>query len=390
MLVSHTVAIGGSEQCLLLLATALTASGREVLVVLPHGEGPFPGELRRAGVRITQASMPWWMMHGPPRLRDAPRIVSGWLSGGLGVHRALEGTNVDVVGTISSVVPGGAIAAWLRGVPHVWHVRECFPTVALHPLLGRRATRWLIEALSTKIVVPSRVAGRIFDGSPKLHVVPEAVAARFFDTPPASRAAVRASLGIPADERVILVIGVLVPAKGQLSAVRALASLAARGVRARLVLCGTEWDPAYRERVLAEAARLGVADRLVLLGFRSDVIALLDASDVLLVSSQTESFGLTVVEAMARRVPVVATRCGGPEETLVDGETGLLVDVGDSEAMAEGLFRLLGSPELEQRLRDAAFVEAGRYHPDRALGMTLRDYDCRPGSPRDDEKLNGA
>jgi glycosyltransferase involved in cell wall biosynthesis len=72
--------------------------------------------------------------------------------------------------------------------------------------------------------------------------------------------------------------------------------------------------------------------------------------DVLVISSEQESFGLTAIEALAMETPVVATRCGGPEEILEDGVTGLLVPVKEPSALAESITRLLLDPGLARRM----------------------------------------
>ncbi|MDP2253049.1 MAG: glycosyltransferase family 4 protein, partial [Thiobacillus sp.] len=78
--------------------------------------------------------------------------------------------------------------------------------------------------------------------------------------------------------------------------------------------------------------------------------------DLLLVTAEQEAFGRTVIEAMAARVPVVATMSGGPEEIIVDGLTGFLVPVNDSQAMARRAEDILSDAALTKRLVDAAYL----------------------------------
>jgi glycosyltransferase involved in cell wall biosynthesis len=115
------------------------------------------------------------------------------------------------------------------------------------------------------------------------------------------------------------------------------------------------------------------------MGFSRDTIPVYDASDVLLVTSNRESFGLTIVEAMARGVPVVATRCGGPEELISDGETGFLVDIGDTEAMADRVAVLLDNGVATASMVERARASAARFRPAENLEKTLRSYGFSPG-----------
>ncbi|HEY8927454.1 MAG TPA: N-acetyl-alpha-D-glucosaminyl L-malate synthase BshA [Polyangia bacterium] len=124
-------------------------------------------------------------------------------------------------------------------------------------------------------------------------------------------------------------------------------------------------DGPDRAAVEALAAELGVRDRVQLLGERVDLPSLLRASDLFLLPSETESFGLAALEAMACGLPVVASDVGGLPEVVVHGETGFLAPVGDVAAMARHVARLLGDECERARFGAAARarVEA-HFRPD--------------------------
>ncbi|MBW3572330.1 MAG: N-acetyl-alpha-D-glucosaminyl L-malate synthase BshA [Gemmatimonadetes bacterium] len=103
-------------------------------------------------------------------------------------------------------------------------------------------------------------------------------------------------------------------------------------VPAKLMLVG---DGPERPLAMAEAEALGITDRVIFLGKQDSVAELMTCADLLLLPSETESFGLVALEAMASGVPVVATRAGGLPEVVEDGVTGHLGEVGDVESMAE-------------------------------------------------------
>lgn len=102
------------------------------------------------------------------------------------------------------------------------------------------------------------------------------------------------------------------------------------------------------------AAALGLADRVVFWGKQSSVVPLLSASDVLLLPSRLEAFGLAALEAMACEVPVVGSRVGGLPEVVEDGVTGFLQDPEDLDGMAESCLRLLEDPGLHRTMAQAA------------------------------------
>ena len=98
---------------------------------------------------------------------------------------------------------------------------------------------------------------------------------------------------------------------------------------------------------------LGIQSRVHFLGKQERVNELLPLADLLLMPSELESFGLAALEAMACKVPSIATRVGGVPELIDDGETGLLYEVGDVDGMAEGALSLLRRPRAAEAMRDA-------------------------------------
>ena len=113
-------------------------------------------------------------------------------------------------------------------------------------------------------------------------------------------------------------------------------------------------------------------------GARDDVPELLAGFDVFAFPSRFEGLCLAVIEAQAAGVPVVATPVGGIRETVVDGETGLLVPVGDPAALAAAVCRLLEDSELSARLAaEARSRVRERYSVERMVEQTLRLYSGR-------------
>jgi len=110
--------------------------------------------------------------------------------------------------------------------------------------------------------------------------------------------------------------------------------------------------------VAAEVGRQGLSRRVELLGARADIPELLVRSDVFVLSSRSEGFPVSVLEAMAAALPVVATDVGGVAEAVEDGETGFLVPATDAEALARALERLLADGELRRRLGAAGRARA--------------------------------
>jgi len=113
-------------------------------------------------------------------------------------------------------------------------------------------------------------------------------------------------------------------------------------------------DDFYRNRLGELAARLGITEAVSFLGHRADVLNLIDSMDVLVLPSVVrEGFGMVLIEAMARRKPVIASRIGGIPDIIEDNLNGLLVTPGDHVGLAEAIARLLGDRDLRARLGNA-------------------------------------
>jgi glycosyltransferase involved in cell wall biosynthesis len=156
---------------------------------------------------------------------------------------------------------------------------------------------------------------------------------------------------------------------GRLTAAKALdvAFRALTGVEGvTLVLAG---DGPDRDALERTASELGLNGRVRFLGAqsRSRVLELFHAADASLLSSSWENFPHTVVEALAVGAPVIATSVGGVPEVVRDGENGLLVPPGDSEALAAAIRRYFDDAELRERLRAAAAPSVEAYRPERLL-----------------------
>jgi glycosyltransferase involved in cell wall biosynthesis len=168
----------------------------------------------------------------------------------------------------------------------------------------------------------------------------------------AARTSARQMLGLDADALVVGTVARLDPVKDLGTLVTGFASLAREDTSAALVIVG---DGPQRPVVEQAAVSLGIESRLRMTGARRDARALLPAFDVFVNTSTSEGVSLTILEAMAAALPVVATRVGGTPEVVVDGETGLLVPARSPESLARALAQLACAPA-----RRAQFGRAGR------------------------------
>lgn len=163
------------------------------------------------------------------------------------------------------------------------------------------------------------------------------------------RAEARKRLAKPG-EAILMHLSNFRPVKRVPDVVKVFASVAQR-LPAKLVLIGDGPDRSAAEWL---AHDLGIADRIHFMGKQERVNELLPLADLMILPSQLESFGLAALEAMACKVPTIATDVGGVPELIDDGVTGLLYPVGDVDAMADGAVTLLKDRDRLEIMRDAA------------------------------------
>jgi L-malate glycosyltransferase len=162
------------------------------------------------------------------------------------------------------------------------------------------------------------------------------------------RAEARSRLARP-DEAILMHLSNFRPVKRVVDVVKIFAQVALE-MPAQLVLVGDGPDRSAAEWL---ARDLHIQDKIRFLGKQEQVHELLPLADLLLMPSELESFGLVALEAMACKVPSIATRVGGVPELIDDGETGLLYAVGDVSGMAQGALGLLNDEARMQAMRDA-------------------------------------
>jgi len=143
--------------------------------------------------------------------------------------------------------------------------------------------------------------------------------------------------------------------------------------RAQLVIAG---DGEQADDLRRLASRLGVADRVCWLGWRGDAADLMAAFDVFLLPSLREGFGLVLLEAMSRRLPIVASRVRAIPEIVIAGETGNLVEPRNADELAKAITRLLNDRALRKYmgLLGAARLEE-RFSIERMTNGTMAVYE---------------
>jgi glycosyltransferase involved in cell wall biosynthesis len=331
--------VGGAQAYVANLLQVL--AGRFEVVLAAHGKGPLQDAARETGARAVP-------------LRHVRRPINPWQDalGLVELYRLCRRERPDVLHTNSSKAGVlGCLAGFLAGVPiriftaHGWAFMAFSGAKAQVYLLTHR----LIRRCATRIVCVAdgeRALGLSAGACSRGRTV---VIYNGIDVGAAIRA--HPSAEVPT----IVTVGRLKAPKDLTTLVQALSQLDGGSFRARLVGDGPD-----RPLVEDEIREQGLETVVALLGERHDVPELLAKADVFALSSTSEGLPLSIIEAMAAGLPVVATAVGGVPELVVDDETGLLVPPRDADAFAEALRRLVHDPELGSRLGDAGRARAER------------------------------
>jgi glycosyltransferase involved in cell wall biosynthesis len=333
-------------------------------------DGPLRSDLEAAGVEVHVRPLAV-LRRSLMSPSGMGRVAAAWAADAGGLGRLARTRGVALVHTNTSVTLGGAAAARIAQVPHVWHVREIYTGFERWWPAYRR----LLLTADALPCVSGATAGQ-FEGlglARVLHdglgVVPER----------APRAQAREELGLPADAFVVAVLGRISPWKGQDVVIRALAEPALRDLGAIGAFAGAPWPGEERRgRELRELSLgLGIGDRVHMVGFRDDVETVLGAADVVAVpSTSPDPLPNAALEAGAAGCCVVAAAHGGLTEIVCDGETGLLVPPGDVAALAATLVGLAADPDRRAALGAAAASRLReRFGPGRLLDDVQGLYD---------------
>jgi glycosyltransferase involved in cell wall biosynthesis len=384
--VSHTGRVSGAELSLLDLLTSLPDSVRPTLAC-PE-PGPLAGLAAGRGLRtVTIAGTAGSLKVSP---RTTPRAVGELALAAGRLARLAVALRADLVHANSvraglAAVPAGR----LTRRPVVVHVRDRLPRGRLADASLRVAARGGTVLLANSRFTADGVTAVV--PRARVRIVHNPVDLVRFDPAREDRGRARTALDLPPDGFVAGVVGQITPWKGQLEALQAVALLAGRHPGLRLVVAGetkfvdaaTRYDNrAYLARLRTTIERLGLGDRVRLLGERDDVPAVLRALDALLVPSWAEPFGRVVLEGMAMGVPVLATRVGGPAEIITDGEDGLLLVPGAPERWAEALERLIGDGDAREALGAAGRRRAADFTAERHVAAVLAAYEASTASRR--------
>ena len=352
--ITETGGYGGAESVLLELATRLPRDRYSTSVVL--------GRNAWLAQKLQEAGIPSHVMK--PRRGFDLRPV-------LGLARLIRRQGVSLVHSHmfrSGVV--GCIAARIAGIPSVitYH-GVCDIEGTRRRLLARVLGNIASRVVTVSDYLRSALLSSSLTDSKRVVTIRNGVDLGPFATgSDGCRSRVRAELGI-GEAPLLGSVGGLRAVKGHEYLIRALPEVMLSEPGVRLLLVG---DGPSRGDLERTAQKLGLADRVHFLGFRSDVPRVLNALDCFVLPSLSEGLSIATMEAMAAGLPVIVTDSGGPSELVSDGESGLVVPPGDPQPIAQAVLAVLQDHDIARRLGAAARRRAASFD----LNVMVERYDA--------------
>ncbi|MCK5092659.1 MAG: glycosyltransferase family 4 protein [Gammaproteobacteria bacterium] len=360
--------VGGSYYCLLELTTALDRDIYEPAVIFYTDNFLIP-KFRAAGIQTSIfkcsrsvnftryfESMPLLSGIATTLLRPAQKalnVIIRVIITGIRYAWYLKKNNIDIVHLNNSILYNHdwMFAARLCGIRCITHERG----INTHfPAIARYFARHLDAVISISQAVTNNMAER---GVPMDNVI------TIYDGIDPSRLIinsnpdqVRTKYQINKSDRIIGVVGNVKPWKGQETVVRAMANITKQFPTLRCLIVGATSDNDYVEQLHEIREKLGLTDNIIFTGFQENVADYMNAMDIVIHSSiDPEPFGIVLVEAMALKKPLIATKIGAPLEIVVNGDTGLLVPPNDPDSLAEAVIYILENPDLAQAMVTKAY-----------------------------------
>jgi len=369
----HEGGIGGAPQSLRFLIEGLPREKFEPVVVCLK-DGPVIDLFRDSGARVIKGKgihdyshtyLDWYGIGSPIRsfvkfLNFFPTIIRA--------KRIIADENPDIIHLNSSTLSACAIAAKLAGRKVVWHIRE--PIAKGYFGLRRAILRWVINRYSDRVIAICEDNARRLKPSSKVNVIYNYVDFTFFDRNLDGKV-YRDKLGIPETGKVILMLGGTSKPKGTVVFLKAAKEILKERGDYYFILAGNFpdfsklsglkkfankllWVSRYNKNVVEIASALPQVN-FISTGSVTDAPSLIAASDVVVFPSIVPHFPRPLIEAGAMAKPSIASNLLGPDEVIVDGESGLLIKPGDVRALVAAIKKVLEDDDLARMMGERAY-----------------------------------
>ncbi|MBE9571085.1 MAG: glycosyltransferase family 4 protein [Proteobacteria bacterium] len=372
LIVMHGAGKGGVEKSIAILCKYLDKERFEPIVAMPS-DGPLKAYLDGIGIKTIITPLEWWTpLHFFYGDGHYYRFLSGLKNRVNNLVRIINENEINLVHSSTLTVADGAIAAKLSGRPHVWHIHGRFdgtsptfgtylPIDVLYPIVGE---------LSTRIVAVSQIVKDFlcpYIAPSKINLINNGIDIDKFKEKTSSSKSLLEEFPTLKNKVLVGLVGRIARVKGIEDYIEAAINVLRIRDDVGFLVVGPEEDKTLGQKVRKRVDSSNFADNIVFTGYRKDIPGLLQGIDLVVCSSLKEGFPYSCLEAMAASKALVATKCGGPEEMVIDGETGYLVDVDNPNELARAILKVAENPKTMKsmgergRKRIEQFFEARVY-----------------------------
>jgi glycosyltransferase involved in cell wall biosynthesis len=351
---------GGAQNVLYNLIRDLPRDQFNIHCIFPEG-GQFADQVKALGVTPHIVKFKWWAGFEIDTLYKITDFCLNVRTSTDAVAKIIKDNAIDIVVSNTITMVEGAFAAQLCKVPHIWYVHEILsrdPKLKhlmrlelLYPLMvnlsrfvvvvSEAVKKEFIEhikwAEKERLYIKGDNSGPIFDTS-KIQVIYNGV-----DIP---------EIGDhkrPHSHNIVSVGGIC-RRKGQLDLLNAAMKVVLHYPDAHFYMAGSFWERGYRHELLEKRVELGLEKNWSFLKWVEDMPTFYKGAAIMVSPSHCESFGLSLLEAMSYKLPVVTTDSGGPSEIVVDDLTGIVVPVNHDLPLADAILFLLENPHTADKM----------------------------------------
>lgn len=340
--------VGGAEQHLLRVSTALRARGFQPEVFAITKGGPLTNAFNEAGVPVHGVALPLWLCRMLGNERTIARV--GLLYSAVSLWWLLWRRRPQIVHFFlpAAYIVGGVVSLFGPRARKIMSRRSLNLYQSKHKLF-RQIEHWLHPRMdkvcgnSLAVIEDLYAEGVTKDQSCLIY---NGVNVEHFLLPEC-RAKVRSDLNIADETLVFVIVANLIPYKGHADLIRAFAKIQHLVLQPWVCLCVGR-DDGISAALHQEAVSLGIGKEIRFLGSRKDVPQLLNAADIGILCSHEEGFSNAVLEGMAAKLPMVVTDVGGNAEAVVNGLTGLIVPPKAPDELAEAILAMVQNPERKK------------------------------------------
>jgi glycosyltransferase involved in cell wall biosynthesis len=330
--------IGGGQRSLLLILEKLNKKRFKPFLICPS-EGDFTDKAEKLGIETTII-----------KTRSLKRL--NFFSNAATIFKLIKfikQKNIDLIHTDAprqTFYTG--IAARLAGKPLIWHVRVSDPEENFYD-------KFLLTLSSKVIAVSKAVRERLEEVAPrsdKFVVIYNGVDLTEFSSQLPDKK-IKEEFGIEDDLILVGTVGQLIPGKGQDIFLRAAAQVSKLFPNVKFIIVG-DGNEAYRKKLEDLSKELRIAEKVIFTGFREDIPQIMSSLDIFVLSSTNlEGFSRVILEGMASRKPVIASRVGGNPEAVEDGKTGIIVPPEDPAPLADAILELVKNEDKRSQMGEA-------------------------------------